>query len=83
MAEELRIHVDYNTIDNHDPKRRVYINTVVQPELLTQLYTGQLLVLYDSESLEVDAIAEFDQRLQQWWGVPNWSTRRDLPPLNG
>ena len=68
---KLRIHVDYNTIDNNDPKHKVYINTVVNPEWLTDLYPCLPLVLYDSESLEVDAMVEFDEKLQQWWDVPD------------
>jgi len=36
---------------------------------------------FDDESLEVDAVAEFDTKHQCWYGVPDWSTRRDLPQL--
>jgi len=73
----LRVMVDYNTeYDAND------INTVGFKYLLDILRPGLPLVLFDSESLEVDAVAAFDAEHQCWYGVPDWSTRRDLPPLS-
>jgi hypothetical protein len=78
----LRVSVDFNTM-MADEKERVSINTLVNPALLEYLSPGLQLVLYESESMEVDAVAEFDEERQRWFGIPNWSTRRDLPPLTG
>ena len=80
----LRVYVDYNTIETDDPKTRVVIHTDtnINPEILGILRPGLPLVLYDFESLEVDAVAEFDEAMQRWCAVPDWSTRRDLPPLD-
>jgi hypothetical protein len=77
----LRVLVDYNTT-LEDSRGRVYINTNVQKELLIHLIEAMPLTLYDYESLEVNAIAEFDEREQQWYAIPDWSTRRDLPSLS-
>jgi hypothetical protein len=76
----LRVFVDYNTISD-DPQGRIHINTVVQKYLLELLSPGLPLVLFDEESLEVDAVAEFDAEYDFWYGVPDWSTRRELPEL--
>jgi hypothetical protein len=75
----LRVYVDYNTIRDDD-RGRVHINTTVYKELLNQLIDGMALTLYDDESMEVEAIAEFDEARQWWYAIPDWSTRRDLPP---
>jgi hypothetical protein len=77
----LRVYVDYNTIRDHE-LGKVHINTIVHKELLNHLIDGMPLILYDDESMEVEAIAEFDEAFQQWYAIPDWSTRRDLPPLN-
>ena len=77
----LRVGVDYNTAAD-DASRRIFINTEVDKYLLDVLRPGIPLILYDDESLEVDAIAEFDTEQQRWFGVPDWTTRRDLPPLS-
>jgi hypothetical protein len=77
----LRVFVDYNT-EGDDEKGRIAINTVIDKLLLGHLRPGLPLILFDSESLEVDAVAEYDQEHQAWYGVPDWSTRRDLPPLS-
>jgi hypothetical protein len=78
----LRVRVDFNSDDEIDGKHRIYINTVVEPELLNLLSPGLPITLYDSESLEFDAIAQYDANFQHWYGVLDLSTRRDLPPLN-
>jgi hypothetical protein len=77
----LRVRVDYNTYEEINGEGRVYINTIVEPELLSQLSLGLPVTLYDSESLEVDAVAQYDADFQHWYGIPDWSTRRDLLPL--
>jgi hypothetical protein len=80
----LRVRVDYNTIEPDDPKTRVVIHTdaSINPEIFERLRPGLPLVLYDSESMEVDAVAEFDEDMQRWCAIPDWRTRRDLPPLD-
>jgi ethanolamine ammonia-lyase large subunit len=82
MREEmmLRVFVDYNTISD-DERERVAINTVIFKYLLEHLQPNLPIILYDNESLEVNAVAEFDQEDQAWYGIPDWSTRRELPPL--
>lgn len=75
----LRIYVDYNTI-MADERERVSINTLIPSAeySIDQLIQGLVVTLYDEE-LEVDAVLEFDEAHQHWYGVPDWSTRRDLP----
>jgi hypothetical protein len=48
--------------------------------LMNHLRSGLPIVVYDYDGLEFDAVAKFDERIQAWIGVPDWSTRRDLPP---
>jgi len=76
----LRVFVDYNTATD-DLSSRISINTQLFKHLLDILSPGLPLVLYDEDSLEVDAVAEFNHEYQCWYGLPDWSTRRDLPPL--
>ena len=76
-----RIHVDYNTIEIDDPRQKVYIDTYSEPELLEILCNGLSVVLYDHESLEVNAVAEYDEETKQWYGIPDWPTSRDLPRI--
>jgi hypothetical protein len=76
----LRVHVDFNSLWD-DEKGYININTLVDKHLLDILTQGMPLTLYDSESMEVDAIADLDKQNGRWYGIPDWSTRRDLPPL--
>ncbi|MBA3873540.1 MAG: hypothetical protein H0X30_30785 [Anaerolineae bacterium] len=76
----LRVFVDYNTISD-DVQGRIHINTVVFKSLLELLQPDLPLVLFDEESLEVDAVAEYELEYDFWYGVPDWSTRRELPQL--
>lgn len=73
----LRVPVDFNTMmkDDHE---RVWINTHVHKDLAACLRPGMIVTLWDTD-LEVEAVVEFDQRQQRWWGRPDWSTSRDLP----
>jgi len=73
----LRVYVDFNTMAT-DEAERVFINTVVHPDLADHLRPGLPILLTD-ETLEVMAIAEFDRDHQVWFGRPDWSTSRDLP----
>jgi hypothetical protein len=77
----LGVFVDYN-IELHDDKGRIRLPTHVCKYLLDVLENGLPLVLYDDESREVDAIAANDAEYDFCYGVPDWSTRRDLPPLS-
>ena len=73
----LRVSVDFNTM-MVDPEERVCINTRIDKDLLEHLRPGLLVLLCD-ETLEVEAIAEFDEEHQRWLARPNWSTSPDLP----
>jgi hypothetical protein len=77
---KLRVFVDYGTMFD-DEKERVRLPTHIDKYLLGVLANGLPLVLYDDESMEVDAIAEYEPEYDFWYGVPDWCTRRDLPPL--
>ncbi len=72
-----RVYVDFNTMAK-DSERRVHINTRVQQDIISLLRPGLPVILYD-ETLEVEAIAEFDEQCKEWVGRPDWSPRRDLP----
>lgn len=72
-----RIYADFNTM-MMDERERVLINTIAQADLATTLRPGLVTVLYD-ETLEVEAVVEFDEDDQRWWAEPRWSTSRDLP----
>ena len=73
----MRVSVDFNTM-MVDPEERVSINTGIHQDLLEHLRPGLLVLLCD-ETLEVEAIAEFDEEHRRWLARPNWSTSRDLP----
>ena len=77
----MRIYVDFNTTTS-DAKERVSIPTQMQPALTQALRPGMVVTLYDEE-MEVRATVEFDAHDQVWLGQPLWSTRRELPSLNG
>jgi hypothetical protein len=72
----LRIYVDFNTM-TADARERAYINTGIQGNLAGSLRSGMVVVLAD-ETLEVEAVIEYDEGDQTWWGEPIWSTSRDL-----
>ena len=72
----MRIYVDFNT-DAMDPRRRVWVNTDVKPDLLSQLKAGAQVVIYD-ETLEVQGRLEFEADRKRWLVTPDWSTKRDL-----
>ena len=71
-----RIYVDFNTMQT-DTRERVFINTGVHPELARELLPGMSVILFD-ECLEVGGTVEFDSGTSEWYGVPDWTTRRDL-----
>jgi hypothetical protein len=73
----LRVHVDFNREADHD-QGYIRINTLVQKHLLDILTQGIPLTLNEPR-LEVDAIADFDEQHGWGYGIPDWSTRRDLP----
>jgi hypothetical protein len=47
-------------------------------DLAQKLHNGLRVVLFEPD-LEVEATVEFDNDLQEWFGIPDWSTRIDLP----
>jgi hypothetical protein len=73
----IRIPVDFNTASS-DKKKRVYINTRVDKWLLDYLKPGLRVLLYEPD-LEVEAVVEYDEEYQGWFGIPDWSTRYDPP----
>ena len=73
----IRVYVDFNTMAK-DRERRIYINTYLHEELVDTLRPGLPVILYD-ETLEVEAVAEFDEEYREWVGRPDWSTAHDLP----
>ena len=73
----IRVSVDFNTMQV-DARERVNINIATHPNLSESLSLGQRVVLVEPD-LEVEANLEFDVQDGEWWGVPDWSTRRDLP----
>jgi hypothetical protein len=77
-----RLSVDYNEYYTVDGKDRVPIHKQGQEELVSQFIHHMPIVIYDWENLEFDAIVEFDESYQFWYAVPDWSTRRDLPPIS-
>jgi hypothetical protein len=77
-----RLFVDYNEYDTVDGKDRVPIHEKRQEELVRQLVPNMSIIIYDWDNLEFDAIVEFDESYQFWYAVPDWSTRRDLPPIS-
>ncbi len=72
-----RITVDFNT-QMADPKGRVLIPTHVNPELLEILKPQLRVILYEENDLEVEATVEFDEKYNEWLGMPDWSTLRHL-----
>ena len=76
---KMYIEVDFNTMQQ-DEKERVRINTVVESELLGKIFPGQEVVLYAPNDMQVDGHIEMDKDTdgREWWyGVLDWSTRRD------
>lgn len=72
----LRVYVDFNTM-GMDEEERVLLNTAVYHSLVDELRPGLPITLWD-ETLEVEAMAEFDEQDGRWWGKPDWSTSRDV-----
>ena len=78
--DRLRITVDFNTMAM-DERQRIWINTRVDKELLDILQHGRQVILYDPPD-EVEAVLEVDEYEDgrvEWYGVPDWSTRREKP----
>jgi hypothetical protein len=71
-----RIYVDFNTMQT-DERERVFVNTMVTPGLAEELQPGMPVTMYD-ECLEVTGVLEFEPARGLWYGVPDWSTRREL-----
>jgi hypothetical protein len=78
----LRIYVDYNDYDTVDGKDRVPIYERRQEEIVSQLTPHMSVIIYDWDNFEFDAIVEFNETYQCWYAFPDWSTRRDLPPIS-
>jgi hypothetical protein len=76
----VRIPVDFNTM-NTNPDEKVVIYTKAHfkedEEWIRELKAGCRVILYDGE-MEVEAILEGEPGAQIWYGIPDWSTRKDL-----
>jgi hypothetical protein len=68
-----RIYVDFNTM-MQDQQERVRIH---QRRVQPCFRIGMHVIIHD-ETLEVDALLEFDETRRIWWARPDWSTSRDL-----
>jgi hypothetical protein len=77
----LRVFVDYNTYYTVDGKDRIPLEHEDE-EIISQLVHHMPIIVYDWDNLEFDAITEFDETYQFWYAIPDWSTRRDLPPIS-
>jgi hypothetical protein len=76
----LRIPVDFNAMTSD--RRRVQINKHLNEQLLNNIDSGSRVILYTPNELEVEGTIEIDQDengTKWWYGVPDWSTVRDLP----
>jgi len=75
---KMYIEVDFNSMTKDG--KRVLVNTTFRPELLKHIFPNQEVVLYTVNDIEVDGHIEMDKDTdgREWWyGVPDWSTRRD------
>jgi len=75
---KMYIEVDFNSMTKDG--KRVLVNTTFRPELLKRIFPNQEVVLYTANDVEVDGHIEMDKDAdgREWWyGVPDWSTRRD------
>ena len=73
----IRTAVDFNTM-TMDPQERVWIPASAAKRLADCHRPGLPVLLYD-ETLEVEAIAEFDEADNGWWARPDQATYRDVP----
>jgi hypothetical protein len=69
----VRVYVDFNSLDEVG---NININTNVsgQESLQSVLTDGLSVILYD-ETLEVNAVAKWNQDVGMWVGVPDWSSK--------
>lgn len=76
----LRILVDFNAMTADGT--RVWINTDLHEDLLDTLHSGSRVTLYEPNDIEVEAVIEIVRKedgTERWYGIPDWSTLRDLP----
>lgn len=72
-----RVLVDFNTMnqDLWSEERRVRVHP---DDVKVHFQSGMHVVLAD-DTLEVEAILEYDHDRGIWWARPDWSTLIDLP----
>lgn len=74
-----RIYFDENEGDEQDRFDLGIPGSLADLEPLTGTLTNGMRVLcYDNQSIEVEAILEWDAKYHQWWGRPLWETIRRL-----
>jgi len=81
----LRIYVDFNEMTADG--KRVLINTYSDQLVRDVLHPGLKVLLYTPGDLEVAGVVELDidaNGTEWWYGVPDWTTVRELhiPPIN-
>lgn len=72
MPTLLRIPVDFNSM-MMEPYQRVIVHPSVVAHYQYQLQPHLRVVLYDEE-MAVEAIMDYENYSQIWFGVPDWST---------
>ena len=70
-----KIYVDFNS---RTGPHGIIIHPSVISAGTTIYHAGDLVTLYDEE-LEVDARLEYHAEEQWWVGIPDWSTKRNIP----
>lgn len=74
-----KILADFNSMTSDG--RRIFIGNNRSQELSP----GDRVLIHEPDDFEVEADIELDvdENDREWWyAVPDWSTRRDLPPSN-
>lgn len=74
----IKIYADFNSTNEDD---KVRLNTVGSIKDIEQyeglLKNGMKVILY-MEEIEVEALLEFNETIEIWLGVPDWSTIKYL-----
>jgi hypothetical protein len=75
----LKLIVDFNNLTPDGEKVLVAQHT--DTERITKLKPGMRVLLHEPGDFEVEAIVEpieIREGVVRWFGLPDWSTRRDL-----
>ena len=75
----IRIPVDFNAMNKAGT--HVWINTKIHATLIDVLKPDMRVILYESYDMQVEATIEIEENrdgIKTWYGVADWSTRKDL-----